>query len=80
MLQQPGMDQLQSVLQPVAQPMMAASSLAENRRSPAFQQLKVVAEGLQGLSWLAYTGPSCGEHRNVALFWRHCQLFCLPLA
>lgn len=41
--------------------MMAAATLADNRRSPAFQQNKVVAEALQSLSWLAYTGPSCGE-------------------
>lgn len=60
LLQQPDVAQLQSVLQPVAEPMMTASSLAENRRSACFQQLKVVAEVLQGLSWLAYTGPNSG--------------------
>lgn len=41
---------------------MAAAALAENRRSPVFQQLKVLAEGMQALTWLAYTGPSCGEY------------------
>jgi adenylyl cyclase-associated protein len=61
LLQQPEVAELQQVLQPVAQHMMEASSAAENRRSNAFNQLKVVAEALQGLSWLAYTGPNCGE-------------------
>jgi adenylyl cyclase-associated protein len=60
-LQQPDTAQLQSVLAPVAEPMMAASTLADNRRSACFQQNKVAAEGLQALTWLAYTGPSCGE-------------------
>jgi hypothetical protein len=60
-VQQPDVAELQQVLQSVAQHMVAASAAAENRRSAAFNQLKVVAEALQGLSWLAYTGPSCGK-------------------
>jgi hypothetical protein len=66
-VQQPDVAELQQVLQSVAQHMVAASAAAENRRSAAFNQLKVVAEALQGLSWLAYTGPSCGKcpcHRS----------------
>lgn len=63
------------MLQPVAQHMMEASSAAENRRSAAFNQLKVVAEALHGLSWLAYTGPNCGE-RMLALWLANC-LACL---
>lgn len=65
--QQPDVSELQQLLQPVAQHMMDASAAAENRRSQAFNQVKVVAEALQGLSWLAYTGPSCGEHTQLAL-------------
>lgn len=57
----PSTPELQALLQPVADEMMAAGALAEDRRSPAFQQLKVAAEALNALSWLAYTGPSCGE-------------------
>jgi hypothetical protein len=57
---QPTNSELQALLQPVANEMMAAGQLADDRRSPAFQQLKVVAEALNGLSWLAYTGPACG--------------------
>jgi hypothetical protein len=60
---QPPMAELQQLLQPVADEMVAAGQLADNRRSAAFQQLKVVAESLNGLSWLAYTGPACGEPR-----------------
>lgn len=58
---QPGVGDLQVLLQPVANEMMAAGQLADDRRSSAFQQFKVVAESMNGLSWLAYTGPSCGE-------------------
>jgi hypothetical protein len=64
--QQPDVSELQQLLQPVAQHMMDASAAAENRRSQAFNQVKVVAEALQGLSWLAYTGPSCGECMQLA--------------
>jgi hypothetical protein len=61
-LQQPDVSELQQVLQPVGQHMLEASTAADNRRSAAFNQLKVVAEALHGLTWLAYTGPNCGEH------------------
>eukprot|EP00882_Tetradesmus_deserticola_P033880 GHRQ01038737.1.p1 GENE.GHRQ01038737.1~~GHRQ01038737.1.p1 ORF type:complete len:184 (+),score=72.83 GHRQ01038737.1:148-699(+) len=66
---QPDTAQLQSVLAPVAEPMMAAGALADNRRSACFQQHKAAAEALQALSWLAYTGPSCGERQLL----RHCR-------
>uniref|UniRef100_A0A383VPJ4 C-CAP/cofactor C-like domain-containing protein n=1 Tax=Tetradesmus obliquus TaxID=3088 RepID=A0A383VPJ4_TETOB len=75
---QPDTAQLQSVLAPVAEPMMAASSLADNRRSPCFQQNKVAAEALQALSWLAYTGPSCGlpqPAQHVAESWNAAEFF-----
>lgn len=60
------MAELQQLLQPVAQQMVAASALADNRRSAAFNQIKVVTEALHGLSWLAYTGHTCGECLGVA--------------
>jgi hypothetical protein len=60
---QPSNSELQALLQPVANEMVAAGKLADDRRSAAFQQLKVVAEALNGLSWLAYTGPACGARR-----------------
>ncbi|WIA37219.1 hypothetical protein OEZ86_014170 [Tetradesmus obliquus] len=75
---QPDTAQLQSVLAPVAEPMMAASALADNRRSPCFQQNKVAAEALQALSWLAYTGPSCGlplPAQHVAESWNAAEFF-----
>jgi hypothetical protein len=63
--QQPEAQELQSVLQPVGQHLVAAAAAEENRRSPCYNQNKVVAEALQGLSWLAYTGPNCGEQLPV---------------
>lgn len=75
---QPDVVELQQVLQPVAQHMMEASSAAENRRSTAFNQLKVVAEALQGLSWLAYTGPNCGLHppaQHISECWNSAEFF-----
>lgn len=74
LLQQPDVSELQQVLQPVAQHMMEASTAAENRRSAAFNQLKVVAEALHGLSWLAYTGPNCGEHSSETDGWHFTPL------
>jgi adenylyl cyclase-associated protein len=55
---------LQAMLAPVAAEMVGAASLTEGRRTPAFNVLKMVAEAMQALSWLAYTGPTCGgwEH------------------
>lgn len=49
------------LLQPVSAPMAALGTLAEGRRSPAFNHIKALAESVHCLSWLAYTGPSCGE-------------------
>ncbi len=63
----PDQAQLQALLQPVAAEITAAGALAEQRRSPAFQHAKSVAEALGALSWLAYTGPGCGEHPHAPL-------------
>ena len=59
-LQQPDQAGLQSLVAPVAQQMAAAAKLTEGRRMAAFNHAKVTAEALQALSWVAYTGPSCG--------------------
>eukprot|EP00878_Enallax_costatus_P031269 GHUV01034183.1.p1 GENE.GHUV01034183.1~~GHUV01034183.1.p1 ORF type:complete len:432 (+),score=154.97 GHUV01034183.1:2250-3545(+) len=75
---QPPPEQMQSILQPVAEPMMAASALADNRRSAVFQQNKVLAEALQALSWLAYTGPSCGMHtpaQHISESWNSAEFY-----
>ena len=60
-LQQPDTSGLQEVLQPVAQEMMNAGVMAENRRSTVFQHLKAVTEALQACGWLAYAGPGSGK-------------------
>ena len=43
--------------------MQAASQLADKAppRSDAFPHLKAVAESMQSLTWVAYTGKECGE-------------------
>ena len=47
---------------PVGQRLGEAQALAEDRRSPAFQQAKAAAEALQALTWVVYSGPSCGTN------------------
>lgn len=59
---------LQSLLTPVATPMMAVSAAADaGRRSPHFHHLKAMADTATALSWLAYTGPSCGADVHVCM-------------
>lgn len=58
------MSGLQQLLAPVARSIMAATQQSEGRRNASFNALKLVAEALQALSWLAYTGPSCGESQT----------------
>ena len=41
--------------------MQQAQALADDRRSPAFNQAKLAAEALQALSWVVYSGPASGE-------------------
>ena len=60
-LQPPKPEELQGLVGPVGQRMGEAQSLAEDRRSPALHQAKAAAEALQALTWVVYTGPSCGE-------------------
>ena len=53
-----------TLLQPVSQSMASLGALAEGRRTPGFNHIKAMAESVQSLSWLAYTGPSCGERKH----------------
>lgn len=56
-----GPEALQALLASVASPMLAVSSAADTgRRSAFFNHLKALAETAAALSWLAYTGASCG--------------------
>ena len=60
-VQKPDEAGVSGVVAPVGAAMQAANTLADNRRSRIFNHNKVVAEGLQSLSWVLYTGPNSGE-------------------
>ncbi len=61
LVQSPDAQQLQGLLMPVASQMQAASGLPKDRRSTVVNHCRAAAGALQALSWLAYTGPGCGE-------------------
>lgn len=58
--QKPDMGQLQGLVEPVGAQIAAADRLTQGRRSAAFNYAKAVAEALPALSWVVYSGPSCG--------------------
>ncbi|GAX75045.1 hypothetical protein CEUSTIGMA_g2489.t1 [Chlamydomonas eustigma] len=58
--QRPDSSGLQRLLQPVATHMGSLGSMAEGRRTPGFNHIKALSESVLALSFLAYTGPSCG--------------------
>lgn len=60
--QQPDMQGLQKLVEPVGLEISAADKLTQGKRSGAFNYSKAVAEALPALSWVVYSGPSCGEH------------------
>lgn len=66
-IQKPDEAGLSSVVAPVGAAMQAANTLAENRRSQYFNHNKAVAESLQSLSWVIYSGPSSGEDKRSML-------------
>lgn len=58
---QPDMGDLQKLVEPVGMEISAADKLTHGRRSAAFNYCKAVAEALPALSWVVYSGPSCGK-------------------
>lgn len=52
---------LQALLQPTADAIIQAGDLASGPRSPYISHFKLVGEACQALTWVAYSGPSCGE-------------------
>lgn len=52
--------ELQALVGPVGEQMVAAGDLASGPRSPYQHHFKFVSEAMQALSWVAYTGPNCG--------------------
>ena len=63
--QKPETATFQQLLAPVAAEIVETSKLAEGRRTASFNHVKAVAEALQALAWLAYTGPETGGFRCV---------------
>lgn len=53
-------DDLPSGLAPLSAKITACNTLAEDRRSPAFNHAKACAESVGALAFVAYTGPGCG--------------------
>ena len=65
-LQKPEAAELQALVAPVGASMQAAQALTEGRRGAAFNHYKAAAEALQALSWVVYSGPSCGGGTHIA--------------
>ena len=61
---QPDMGGLQKLVEPVGMEIFAADKLTQGRRSAAFNYCKAVAEALPALSWVVYSGPSCGARKS----------------
>jgi len=69
---------LQQLVGPVGEQMGQANALTEGRRSTAFHHCKAVAEALGGLSWVVYSGPSCGMNppgQHVADAWSSAEFW-----
>ena len=64
-MQKPTPNELPILVAPVAEHMQAATAMTEGRRSTVFNHQKVVAESLHALSWMVYTGPSCGMSSHI---------------
>ncbi|KAI3423920.1 hypothetical protein D9Q98_009754 [Chlorella vulgaris] len=58
----PDAAELQHLVQPVGDRMVAAGDLAAGPRSPYQSHFKLVSEAMQSLSWVAYSAPNCGIH------------------
>ncbi len=66
-MQAPDAAGLQQLVAPVGASLQAAQALTEGRRGPAFNHYKAAADALQSLSWVVYTGPSCGAPAALRL-------------
>ncbi|KAG2432042.1 hypothetical protein HYH02_013112 [Chlamydomonas schloesseri] len=71
-------EQLQTLLAPVASAMGQVSAASEARRVSCPHHLKVLAEAVAALGFLAYTGPGCGmppPRQHVADSWQSAEFF-----
>eukprot|EP00250_Pteridium_aquilinum_P002137 c12340_g1_i1 orf=342-1844(-) len=57
---QPDATELQKLLKPLGDAITKASALTDGKRTDSFNHLKVVAESLSALTWVAFTGKDCG--------------------
>ncbi|PNH11586.1 Adenylyl cyclase-associated protein [Tetrabaena socialis] len=74
----PDPSELGPLLAPVAEAMGAVTSAAEARRLQCVQQLKMLAEAVAGLGFLAYAGPGCGmspPRQHVSESWASAEFF-----
>lgn len=78
MNQKPDAAGLQKVIQPIAEQLGAATSLTEGRRNSAFNHNKTVADALQALTWILYSGPNCGLNlpaQHIMESWQSAEFF-----
>lgn len=59
--QQPEIADLQKLLKPLGDVLTKASKLTDGKRTDAYNHLKVIAESLTALTWVAFTGKDCGK-------------------
>ncbi|KAG2497073.1 hypothetical protein HYH03_005069 [Edaphochlamys debaryana] len=73
-----GPSELQALLAPVAEAMGAVAAAAEARRVTCVNHLRVLAEAVAGLGFLAYTGPGAGmppPRQLVADAWQSAEFY-----
>lgn len=64
--QKPSDSELQTLVADVGEAMVKTQALPGiNPRSAYQDHNKLLSEAVQALSWVIYTGPSCGEGRGV---------------
>jgi adenylyl cyclase-associated protein len=59
--QQPSIEGLTKLIQPLSELITKANAFTEGRRSHTYNILKTIAECLPALLWVVYTGKDCGE-------------------
>ena len=71
-------DALQTLIAPVGERMMKLAATTEGRRTDAFNHLKVIAESVQCLAFVAYQGPDMGMSLpmpHVAEAWQSAEFY-----
>lgn len=63
---QPDATELQKLLKPLGDTLIKGTALTDGKRTDAYNHLKVIAESLSALTWVAFTGKDCGMSFPVA--------------